>query len=437
MKGTVLPDPDMAQQVFISYASSDKATADRICAALENTGVSCWMAPRNIEPGTDFPTAIVEGINSARAFVLILTDHAAASPHVLSEVGHAFNGKKRIIPFRISQQALPEDLEYFLALTQWLDAPEGCTDQNLKRLIDATLAALAGERVPLPLPQIKNRTTWVAGSILALVVVAGVIVSLKLRKPPKPNPPLPTPIVVNPPITGTSPPGAQIKTWLNPADGLNYAWIPPGTFIMGCSAQDSECKDDEKPTHQVAIEKGFWLGQTEVTVAAYRKNDAKSARHAPAGDGTLPMSGVSWAEAKDYCAAIGGRLPTEAEWEYAARGGNSQPYYGVISQIAWYADNSGDAPHSVGKKQPNAYGLYDMLGNVSEWVLDRYFDKYYFDSVATGPGVEQPLASNALAVARGGFWESDPAALRVSRRLAQETDGGEIPVGFRCASDHP
>ena len=135
---------------------------------------------------------------------------------------------------------------------------------------------------------------------------------------------------------------------------------------------------------------------------------------------------------------MGGRLPTEAEWEYAARGGNSQPYYGVISQIAWYADNSGDAPHAVGKKQPNAFGLYDMLGNVSEWVLDRYFDKYSFDSVATGPGVEQPLPSNALAVARGGFWESDadlPSAFLIV--WPRKRKGIEIPIGFRCASDHP
>ena len=437
MKGTVVSKPDMAQQVFISYASADKTTADRICAALETAGVSCWIAPRNIEPGADFPVAIVEGINSARAFVLILTDHAAASPHVLSEVGHAFNGKKRIIPFRISQQALPEDLEYFLAMTQWLDAPEGCTDQNVKRLLDATLAALAGERAPRPLPEIKSRATWIAGSLLALVVAAGMIVVWKLRNPQKPIPPVPTPIVVNPPVAVTSPTSSQPKTWRNPADGLNYVWIPPGTFIMGCSAQDSECKDDEKPTHQVAIEKGFWLGQTEVTVAAYLKYTPKAELHTPASAGTLPMSGVTWAEAKDYCKAMGGRLPTEAEWEYAARGGNSQPYYGVISKIAWYADNSGDAPHAVGTKQPNAYGLYDMLGNVSEWVLDRYFDKYSVDSVATGPDVEQPLASNALAVARGGFWQSDAASLRVSRRLAQDTDGGEIPVGFRCARDHP
>ena len=427
----------MAQQVFISYSSTDAAVADQICGALEKAGVSCWIAPRNIEPGTDFPTAIVEAVNSARAFVLILTEHAAASPHVLSEVGHAFNGKKRIIPFRILQQALPEDLEYFLSMTQWLDASDGCTDQNLKRLIDATLAALAGERAPRPLTRLKSRAKWLAGAIVTLVAVAGMIVFFKSPKPTDRKTPLPTPTGVTNSPPGTPPAGSQLKTWLNPGDGLSSVWIPAGTFMMGLSAQDSECKDDEKPAHRVAIEKGFWLGQTEVTIAAFRRFAVKSARRSPAGDDTLPVSGVSWAEAKDYCAEMGGRLPTEAEWEYAARGGNTEPYYGVITEIAWYTDDSGDAPHAVGKKQPNAFGLYDMLGNVSEWVLDRYFDKYSFDSVATGPRVEPPLASNALGIARGGSWESDASALRVSHRLAQETDGGETPVGFRCASDHP
>ena len=411
--------------------------AERVCGALENAGISCWIAPRDIEPGTDFPTAIVNAINSARAFVLILTEYAAASPHVLSEVGHAFNGKKPIIPFRISQKALPEDLEYFLSLTQWLDAPDGCTDQNVKRVVEATRAALAGERTPpLPAP-FKSRARWLAGGALTLVVVTGLILFLISRKPPGRNTATPTSTGVTASLPSTPESAPRLKIWSNPADGLSYVWIPAGTFMMGCSAQDSECKDDEKPTHQVDIEKGFWLGQTEVTVAAYRRFAANSGRPSPAGEDDLPVSGVSRADAKEYCAAAGGRLPTEAEWEYAARAGNSQPYYGVISKIAWYAANSGDAPHAVGTKQPNAYGLYDMLGNVSEWVLDRYFDKYYSDSVATGPDVEQPLPSNALAVARGGFWQSDASALRVSHRLAQEKDGSDIPIGFRCARDHP
>lgn len=423
-------------EVFISYASLDKAIAERLCGALESAGISCWIAPRNIEPGTDYPTALVEAINSARALLLVLTEHAVASPHILSEVGHAFNGKKRIIPFRMSQKALPEDLEYFLSLTQWLDAPDGCTDENLKRLIEATRAALAGQHVPRPVAPSKAHARLLAGVAVALLAVAGTLVFLKSRKPPAVKISSPkTSELTNLPVR-TPQTTSGLKLWTNPIDGLNYVWIPPGTFMMGCSEQDSECKDDEKPAHQVTIEKGFWLGQTEATVAAYRKFAAQAGRHSPAGDGTLPVSGVSWADAKEYCAATGGRLPTEAEWEYAARGGNSQPYYGVISEIAWYAGNSGNSPHTVGKKQPNAFGLYDMLGNVSEWVLDRYFDKYSLDSVATGSGVEQPLASNALAVARGGFWQSDASALRVSHRLAQETDGADIPIGFRCARDH-
>ncbi len=416
----------MGQQVFISYSSADKATAERICGALEDAGIPCWIAPRNIEPGTDYPTALVEAIRSVRVLVLILTESAAASPHIVSEVGHAFSGRKRIIPFRISQKAVPEDLEYFLSITQRLDAPDGCTEQNLKRLIEATRAALAGEHIPYLTTPSKSRLRWLAGAALALAVIAAVILFVKSRQPAVRNIPPPTPQATS-----------QPKTWTNPADGLNYAWIPPGTFMMGCSEQDSECHDDEKPTHQVVIEKGFWMGQTEVTIAAYKKFNPKFVPHDPSSEGNLPVCGVSWADAKNYCAATGGRLPTEAEWEYAARAGSPQAYYGVLSEIAWYAKNSEDAPHAVGKKKPNAFGLYDMLGNAWEWVLDRYYLKYYDDSAATGPDVDQPLAPNATAVARGGFWESDSVGLRVSHRLEQEVEGNDIPIGFRCARDLP
>src|SRR6202171_5470445 len=161
-------------QVFISYASADKAVADRVCTALEAAGVSCWIARRNIGPGTDYPAAIVEGVNAARVLVLILSGQAEASPHILTEVGHAFNGRKRIIPFRLSSEALPADLEYFLSMTQWLDAPDGATEQNLKRLTAATLDALAGKPASRELPPRRRRAIWLPAGVSALAGLGGV-----------------------------------------------------------------------------------------------------------------------------------------------------------------------------------------------------------------------------------------------------------------------
>lgn len=419
----------MAPQVFISYASADKAIADRVCETLEKSGVSCWIAPRDIPAGMDYPAAIMEAVQSVRVLVLVLTEHATGSPHIVSEVSHAFSGKKRIIPFRLSVGPLPEDLEYFLSVTQWLDAPEGCTDANLKRLTDATQEALAGRRTihgPLPVGQ-RARWLAVAGTIAALVAGTGTVAYWRFHRAGSGG---------SESVPEAAAVATQAKTWINPADGQTYDWIPPGEFTMGCSEADSECGDDEKPTHPVSIEKGFWLGQTEVTRAAYAKFAARHGRQAPEGDGNLPATEVTRTEAKTYCAAVGGRLPSEAEWEYAARGGKTQAYYGVVPEIAWYAGNSGDAPHPVGKKKPNAYGLYDMLGNVREWVLDRYYNKYDVAAPATGDFVEQPLAPNASTVARGGFFESEPAAIRVSHRSALEIDTADPTVGWRCASDH-
>jgi formylglycine-generating enzyme required for sulfatase activity len=425
----------MAAQVFISYASADKAVAERVSSTLESAGITVWIAPRDIPPGTEFPAAIVEAVSSVRVLVLILTEHAVASPHILSEVGHAFNGKKRIVPFRLSRAPLPEDLEYFLSLTQWLDAFEGCTDQNLQRLTEATRAALTGDGSVRRTVRLKRQGKWVAAGMLALAVVvaAGTIL---LRRSPKPSGPDPTALVT---ASGGAAPSSvsKQKTWVNPVDGQQYVWIPPGSFIMGCSGGDSECADDEKPAHPVDIDHGFWLGQTEVTIAAYRRFAAKHNLKPTTGDGAFPVTGLTWAKAKEYCAAIGGRLPTEAEWEYAARAGDTHSYYGMVPKIAWYADDSGDTVHAVGGKQPNAFGLYDMLGNVKEWVLDRYYKKYYLDSATTGSDVDQPLASNATAVARGGFWASEAASIRVSHRFEEEPDAEDVTVGVRCASDHP
>ena len=133
---------------------------------------------------------------------------------------------------------------------------------------------------------------------------------------------------------------------------------------------------DELPVHAVRIRSGFWLARTEVTNAQYEKRMKPTTARRRRGTGSAPGGRHGLEEAKAYCAAIGGRLPTEAEWEYAARGGSRERYYDTLSEMAWYEANSDDHSHPVGQKAPNAFGLYDMLGNVYEWVLDRYYNKY-------------------------------------------------------------
>jgi formylglycine-generating enzyme required for sulfatase activity len=424
-----MPDKD---SIFISYSSSDKPVADQICAALEAAGLACWIAPRDIEPGADYPAAILAGLRQSRVIVVVVSPASVASPHILSEVGHAFSEKKPIIPFRISATDLPPDFDYFLSLSQWLDAHDGCTPENLARLKEAvsrtgTVQAAGGAGGTAR----TFRKVLLAGGVMA-ALAAGAYWRWPSPKI-EPHPPLDGGLPAPPAEKKAAPPETRPQPWVNPKDGLTYVWIPPGSFTMGCSPGDTECRPEEGPSHLVELPAGFWIGQTEVTNAAYHK--AVAARNFPTSEASLPVVGVTWREAKAYCGAVGGRLPTEAEWEYAARGGVPGAYYGVLSKIAWYDGNSGGVRHPVATRQPNAYGLYDMLGNASEWVLDRYYNKYDLEAPAVGK-VDEPLAGNASALARGGFWESEAANVRVSRRAEMDNNEPGPMAGIRCIAEH-
>jgi formylglycine-generating enzyme required for sulfatase activity len=229
----------------------------------------------------------------------------------------------------------------------------------------------------------------------------------------------------------------------NPKDGLKYVWIPPGTFMMGCSPGDSKCSRDEKPTHQVTISKGFWMGQTLVTVAAYKRFSAATGQPMPPapsfnsgwGHESMPIVNVNWDEAKAYCQWAGGRVPTEAEWEYAARGGSSGARYGELDEIAWYYKNGGgNGTHDVAQKRANGFGLYDTLGNAREWVSDWYDPSYYQNSPASDPAGP---ASGTIRILRGGSWAPYPKDVRVSFRyhvypVGMYAYGG---VGLRCTGE--
>ena len=254
----------------------------------------------------------------------------------------------------------------------------------------------------------------------------------------------------------------------NAKDGQDYVWIPAGNFMMGCSAGDSACQAAENPAHAVTLTKGFWLGQTEVTVGAWHRyrvatkspelmtegpitgklNEAASGKN-------LPAVGMTWNEASAFCQWAGGRLPTEAEWEYAARAGSTEGRYGELDAIAWYGDNSGrrridvtaildagsaaalinklvengDGPHPVAQKQANARGLYDMVGNVQQWTADWYGERYYTTKEATDP--KGPTTGTERTV-RGANWGSFPQNVRVSFRTGFWVGLRDSSIGTRC-----
>jgi formylglycine-generating enzyme required for sulfatase activity len=146
----------------------------------------------------------------------------------------------------------------------------------------------------------------------------------------------------------------------------------------------------------------------------------------------LPVETVTWSQAKAYCAAVGGRLPTEAEWEYAARAGSDAPRYGDLDEIAWYSKNSDGKTHNVGLKQANQWGLYDMLGNVWEWVADWYDEKYYAKSPSLNPTGPK---SGQYRVVRGGSWSYGSRYLRSSVRSGDVSVVRDVRLGFRCARE--
>ena len=214
---------------------------------------------------------------------------------------------------------------------------------------------------------------------------------------------------------------------INPKDGLKYLWIPPGTYISGCSPGDNQCYEDEKPERKITLTKGFWLGETEVPQSAFEKITGYNPSIFTGAN--LPVEETTFDDATGYCNAIGGRLPTEAEWEYAARAGSTAARYGDLDKIAWYIGNSQFTTHPVGQKQPNAFGLKDMLGNVIEWTSSHFTVQHSQENIdPKGPREAE------YRTLRGGGWFDDPELVRVSNRSWFEDGDTDYNVGFRCVS---
>ena len=219
---------------------------------------------------------------------------------------------------------------------------------------------------------------------------------------------------------------------------MTWIVIPPGDFIMGCSPGDDFCDTDENPPHPVTV-LTFEMLETSVTESQYEAvmDDDPSCNYNGAYGANYPVECIDWDHAKAFCLAVGGRLCAEAEWEYAARAGTTTKYYcgdeeACLEDIAWTGINSGEKKHAVKLKNPNAFGLYDMLGNVMDWVEDCWHGTY-----GGAPDVGYPPwqdnCSSDYRVLRGGSWlHPDPHLLRASSRYPYPTDYFFNFLGARC-----
>ena len=214
-------------------------------------------------------------------------------------------------------------------------------------------------------------------------------------------------------------------------DGIQFVWVPAGEFRMGSTSREAD--DDEQPLTRVRISRGFYLGKYEVTQGQWQAVMGRNPSYFDECGPTCPVETVSWDDVQEFIgklnAAVGEeryRLPTEAEWEYAARAGTRRDRYGNLDAIAWYEDNSGSRTHPVGEKDPNTWGLHDMLGNVWEWTQDRYGD--YPGGSVTDP---QGPASGSERVARGGGWYGFARYCRASNRGYDSPGSRDGDAGFR------
>jgi len=262
------------------------------------------------------------------------------------------------------------------------------------------------------------------------------------------------------------------QTFTEPTTGMEFVWVPGGCYQMGSNEGDG----DEKPVHRVCVA-GFWMGKYEVTVGQWQrfvkasgyKTDAERDAGGNKGsyvfykndtgkwswgwvDGrdwrnpgfsqadTYPVCCVSYNDVEKFASWLNHkssrffRLPTEAEWEYAARsGGRDEIYAGGndVDRVSWYDGNSGGSTHSVGGKAANGLGLYDMSGNVWEWCADWYSSDYYEDSPKRNPTGPD---SGSSRVSRGGSWDFRPGRVRSANRLRGRPASRDYDLGFRLVS---
>jgi sulfatase modifying factor 1 len=253
---------------------------------------------------------------------------------------------------------------------------------------------------------------------------------IPIEQPPTPGvapKPEPKPTVSTPKPSGT---------YTDPVTGMKFVFVKGGSFQMGDTFGDGS--PNERPVHEVVV-RDFYIGKFEVTQGQWEKVMGSNPSHFKRG-GNYPVESVSWNDVQEFIQKLNQRtgnnyrLPTEGEWEYAARSGDEEEKWAgtssesELAEYGWYDKNAGGSTHPFGQKKPNGLGLYDMTGNVWEWCQDLYDENYYRNSPRDNP---KGPDSGQYRVLRGGSWGNSPWGMRASNRIWDERTDRNNDNGFR------
>lgn len=414
----------MQRTVFISHASSEGAAALHLCEYLESHGVKCWIAPRDIRPGMDWAEAILNGVDSSSAMIILASPASSTSEHVSREVSFARGNGKLIIRFVLPGS--PDKFSFNEADSSSKEEIkcEGGLEAGLQRL-----ESFLREKDLVSDNAIRKSLLF---RLLLLVAGASVL----------------TVILV---LLLVMKPWAYKHEPIWPED-ISFVPIPSGSFIMGSPVTEENSHSTEGPLHEVALH-SFEMMSTEVTQAMWKdvtgedmtdilksvlEDDAYASPPVIGSD--FPVCYVSWHDAVEFAEKLNSidslhyyRLPSESEWEYACCSGTAGLNYlqdstGDIDALAWHFSNSGGELHRVGTKQPNAWGLFDMLGNTSEWCQDVWHDDY---EEAPCDGSAWIRGVSGFRIWRGGGYINDPLLCRSSFRARRREESIQISLGFR------
>jgi serine/threonine-protein kinase len=455
---------------FISYSRTNKEFATKLAKGLRSAGYPIWFDLMDILTGSRWDDEVEKALRECSIFMIILTPASIASENVKDEIGYAIDHGKRILPILLEQCDVPLRLRRF----QYVDFTTKSFEEGfesakdlLRDLVEAALVPII-EKIPSvdapieskpepvktkPTPVTPDRkaepvssvpaqkkpvskTLAIGVVVVVVLIIAGIGFSAisKMRG---------NGLSVANPVSAN---GYDIGLTMTGNDGMILLYVPAGEFTMGGNSSS-----EEKPIHKVNLD-AFWIDQTEVTnkmyiacvssgacaPPTYTYSQSRSNYYGNTQFDNYPVIYVTWDDANTYCEWIGRRLPTEAEWEKAARGVDERtyPWGNKAPSIIYLNFNSfvGDTTEVGNYLGSSPYGADDMAGNVWEWVNDWYIKTYYQSSPSFNPlGPD----SGEGRVLRGGSWNDVDDKVRSAYRSANAPNISNFNYGFRCARSLP